>query len=81
VDYIWANVNCEEIRVCLLHYAQAEGKLAPYEMLKAAYQDLKFRWKKLVNDNQGGRAIELGLVRPPNTLVTNPRYLLLNKSQ
>eukprot|EP00826_Nyctotherus_ovalis_P040508 TRINITY_DN4002_c0_g3_i1.p1 TRINITY_DN4002_c0_g3~~TRINITY_DN4002_c0_g3_i1.p1 ORF type:complete len:345 (+),score=64.62 TRINITY_DN4002_c0_g3_i1:1131-2165(+) len=73
VSCIWENVNCEEIRVGLAHFSQADGKLGPYTPLKAAYQQLHFRWKTLTNDEQGNRILILGLTRPSPFL--NPRRL------
>ena len=74
LEYIWTNINCEEIRVSLLHFRQNDGKLAPYDLLKSAYQENKFRWKTLVNDQQGNRAIVLAITRPSTSIVNNPRY-------
>lgn len=73
VDYIWANVNCEEIRVGLAHIEQAGEKYIPYDPLKNAYQDLQFRWKTLTNDEQGKRILVLGLSRPATKPFLNPR--------
>ena len=73
VDYIWANVNCEEIRVGLTHLLQEDGKRAPYELLKSAFLALNFRWKTLINDQPDNRILVLGATRPLTTLFANPR--------
>ncbi len=73
VDYVWANVNCEEIRVGLAHIEQAGEKYVPYEPLKNAYQELQFRWKTLTNDEEGKRILVLGLSRPATKPFANPR--------
>ncbi len=72
LDYIWMNVGCEEVRVELAHFMQ-EGKLAPYDALKAAFHAIKFRWKTLINDQQGNRMVVLGLARPTENVFANPR--------
>ena len=72
VEYIWKNVNCEEIRVELTHFMQ-EGRLAPCDVLKASFQGMKFRWKTLINDQQGKRVVVLGLARGAGDVFVNPR--------
>ena len=67
MDYIWKNVNCDEVRVELSHFLQ-NGKLAPYEYLKTEFQNLKFRWKTLISDQQGNRMVVLGINRPEDKL-------------
>lgn len=71
--FIWKNVNCDEIRVGLAHIQQQEDKTIPYDPLKNAYQDLKFRWKTLSNDDQGNRILILGMNRPENAPYMNLR--------
>ncbi len=78
VDYIWKTAGCEEVRVELAHFPQ-DGKLAPYEPLKLALHALKFRWKTLVSDQQGNRAVVLGLARPKETPFENPRGVITGK--
>eukprot|EP00826_Nyctotherus_ovalis_P060829 TRINITY_DN8586_c0_g1_i1.p1 TRINITY_DN8586_c0_g1~~TRINITY_DN8586_c0_g1_i1.p1 ORF type:complete len:415 (-),score=54.22 TRINITY_DN8586_c0_g1_i1:884-2128(-) len=63
VDYVWRHVNCDEVRVELLHFVQGD-KLGPYEVLKSEFQGLKFRWKTLMNDSEGNRTLVLGASRP-----------------
>jgi len=63
INYIWTTINCDEIRVELLHFIQ-DTKLAPYELLKYEYQELKFKWKMLINDQYGNRVLVLGVNRP-----------------
>lgn len=74
VNYIWKNVNCDEIRVGIAHIPQGQGKFIQYEPLKIAFQNLGFRWKTLVNDEKGGRILVLGLNRPENVLFDNLKY-------
>lgn len=62
-DYVWANVNCDEIRVELFHFMQ-DDKLGPYELLKSEYQRLRFKWKTLISDQEGSRVLILGINRP-----------------
>ena len=78
VEYIWTNMNCEEIRVGIAHIDQAGEKSVPYEVLKAAYQELQFRWKTLTNDEQGKRILVLGLNRPATKPFMNPRYYIVS---
>jgi hypothetical protein len=63
MDYIWTTINCDEVRVELLHFTQND-KLAPYELLKYEYQRLKFKWKTLINDKYSNRVLILGINRP-----------------
>eukprot|EP01022_Parablepharisma_sp_SALTPOND_P001249 TRINITY_DN105925_c0_g1_i1.p1 TRINITY_DN105925_c0_g1~~TRINITY_DN105925_c0_g1_i1.p1 ORF type:complete len:493 (-),score=44.28 TRINITY_DN105925_c0_g1_i1:1246-2724(-) len=66
MEYIWKNVNCDEIRIELSHFTQEDGKLAAYSALKDALQELKFRWKTLISDQEGNRVVVLGANRPEN---------------
>jgi hypothetical protein len=74
VEYIWSNVNCQEIRVGISNIDKVGEKLVPYEPLKEAYQKLQFRWKTLTNDENGNRILVLGINRPTNKPFLNPRY-------
>jgi len=76
INFIWANVNCEEIRVGIVHIEQDNTKSAPYLPLKTAYQNLSFKWKTLANDENGKRVLILGLNRPITEQFLNPRYIL-----
>ena len=76
LQYIWNNVNCDEIRVGLAHIEQAGEKYIPYDPLKNLYQELQFRWKTLTNDELGKRILVLGLNRPVAKVFTNPRYII-----
>jgi len=76
-NYIWENINCEEIRVGLAHITQDNDKPGPYSPLKVTYQQLNFRWKTLTNDEQGNRILILGLQR--SLPFSNPRNLNANK--
>jgi hypothetical protein len=75
VSFIWANVNCEEIRVGITHIEQDNTKPAPYLPLKTAYQNLSFRWKTLANNEDGKRILILGLNRPIAEQFLNPRFI------
>ena len=76
IEYIWANVECAEIRA-ELRYIQKEGDFAPYDALKDAYcKDNGFRWKTLLNDTTKGyeqRTLVLGIARPSEAIFLNPR--------
>lgn len=71
LKFIWSNINCDEIRVGLAHVQQEGEKMIPYDPLKNAYQDLKFRWKTLTNDDLGNRILILGMNRPENCPLEN----------
>jgi len=73
VEYIWSNVNCQEIRVGISHVDQVGEKVVPYEPLKDGYQKLEFRWKTLTNDENGNRILVLGINRPTDKPFLNPR--------
>lgn len=72
-DYIWSNINCDEIRVELAHYMQGD-KLLPCASLKREFTSLNFRWKSLINVREG-RTDVLGLSRPEASPYTNPKGL------
>eukprot|EP00826_Nyctotherus_ovalis_P061174 TRINITY_DN8676_c0_g1_i6.p1 TRINITY_DN8676_c0_g1~~TRINITY_DN8676_c0_g1_i6.p1 ORF type:complete len:472 (-),score=84.64 TRINITY_DN8676_c0_g1_i6:722-2137(-) len=72
-DYIWNNINCDEIRVELTHYMQG-GRLLPFTSLKREFTSLNFRWKSLINV-QEGRTDVLGLSRPETSPYANPEGL------
>ena len=63
VNYIWTKTNCDEIRIELTYFMQ-NSKLSPYHLLKDQLQKLKFKWKVLINDQEGNRKIVLGIDRP-----------------
>ena len=73
IEYIWENVNCEEIRVGISHIEQEKDKYSPYMPLKSAYQGLNFKWKTLTNGEDGKRILILGLSRPNTIIFNNPR--------
>lgn len=66
LNYIWRNINCDEVRVGLAYIQQEGEKCIPYDPLKNAYQEIKFKWKTLTNDDLGNRILILGMNRPEN---------------
>jgi len=76
-DYIWANVNCDEILVELAHLAVEGGKPAAYEKLKVGYTSNKYRWKHLAKDDFQRMIQVMGLKRPADKPFANPRYFLI----
>lgn len=77
VNYIWKNINCQEIRV-ELKYVQEKSEPAPCEKLNEAYTQNGFKWKNLKSDNKktGIRTTVLGISRPQTEIFLNPRYFL-----
>jgi len=55
VAYIWKEILCNDIRVELYHFKDAEGNLKADLTLKAAYAKMTFRWKTLANDPVTGK--------------------------
>lgn len=72
IDYVWRNVNCDEIRVELNHFQQEDGKLSAYAALKNIYIENKLKWKNIINNTAESRGEALGSIRPENAVFSNP---------
>lgn len=66
LEYIWAKMPCEHVRVELLHIKDEEtGKTAADPDIKNCYSGKGFRWKTLTNDPVTGRRAQImQLVNP-----------------
>lgn len=56
LDFIWRKIYCDKLRVEVFHVKNTTtGKMAADPVIKAAYNDAKFRWKTLNNDPKTGK--------------------------
>ena len=53
VEFIWNKLNCDHIRVEINHFVDSNGQLKVDNHVKSVYSNKGFKWKSLINDDQG----------------------------